>query len=509
MKQEFELLGQASAHERRRGRAFWLYAAVLAVLLGWAFHRVHSIHNGDMLEYGLMTIALAEHGTPDIRVSDLDAARPVMPGFVPNFDDMAVRMKAGDYLAVPGILHYRGSYYAIHFFGYPLLAAGPYRLLQAAGADPLRSYMIVNTVFVFILGLAMYRLFGSPWRAALGLLAWVLCGGMLYWQWSSPECMSACALLAGLILFSTGAPLLGGLLAGLGAMQNPPIVFFCAFAPLLRIALGWRKGLGLAANLRGALRKRDLGGIVICAAVFGLPILYNLYVFNMPSAIGSMTTEIAFVTPKRLHSFLFDLNQGVAMGVPAVLAALLFWRGRRALALAACGFTVAMAIPSLSTQNFNSGSAGIMRYAFWASMPLLYVFLWRLRLAPRWPLAALALVLGGQALAMAHARSFNERGFSPVAARVMAVAPAWYNPDPEIFGERSAGYEAVLDPARTFAWRANGAAVKTMYHVSNAAAGEQLCGAGRALAPDNDYTEAERGWRYINGPVRCSGEARS
>jgi hypothetical protein len=47
--------------------------------------------------------------------------------------------------------------------------------------------------------------------------------------------------------------------------------------------------------------------------------------------------------------------------------------------------------------------------------------------------------------------------------------------------------------------------MKTMYHRQNPAADEQLCGAGRVLAPGNRSTDADRGWRYINGPVRCTG----
>jgi hypothetical protein len=33
---------------------------------------------------------------------------------------------------------------------------------------------------------------------------------------------------------------------------------------------------------------------------------------------------------------------------------------------------------------------------------------------------------------------------------------------------------------------------------------EQLCGPGRSLAPENRYADPGLGWRYINGPVRCT-----
>jgi hypothetical protein len=213
----------------------------------------------------------------------------------------------------------------------------------------------------------------------------------------------------------------------------------------------------------------------------------------------------------RLHSFFFDLNQGMILGVPAVAAALLFWPGlkRRTVAviLAACAFAVAMAVPSLVAQNWNSGAAGIMRYALWASMPLLFAFFWRLRLAARWPTALVTVVLAVQAVAMIHASRYREVAFSPLARQVMTAAPGWYNPDPEIFYERASGAETAQMPDKTASFAVNGQAIKTLYNVGNPRVAEQLCGPGHVLAPDNRYADAARGWRYINGPVHCA-EAR-
>jgi hypothetical protein len=500
MRDEPPLLRELGTHVAVASRERFWFALGLAMLLLVATALARPKHYGDVAEYTLMTVALADHGSPAIRFNDAATAAALLPELRNDFAMIATGIQASAAMPAPGLIKGRsGAVYAIHFFAYSELAALPFQLLRSVGADPLKCFMAVNSAAVFALGLAFFRLFGQWRRAALGVLAFLLCGGMLYWQWSSPECASAAALLAGLILFCTGAPIGGGVLAGLAAMQNPPIVLFCAFAPMLGTALTG------GATARTLPQPRELAGLAVCAALFALPLLYNLAIFGTPSMVGKLSTDLALVTPNRLHSFFFDLNQGLLIGVPALAAGLL-WRARRSAGLtrAACAFTIAMALPCLAAQNWNSGTAGIMRYALWASMPLLFAFVWQLKLAPRWPSALLLLVLAGQLLAMANARRYDERGFSPLAQRVMAFAPAWYNPDPEIFYERTERHESFPDPAKVFRWPEDGQPSKTLYNTQNPGAPRQLCGAAGALAPDNHYADADRGWRYINGPVRCT-----
>jgi hypothetical protein len=498
------------AHGRCLAAPLVRFAALLALVLAVLAAAVRPSQNGDFPEYALMTVALANHASPDIRPSDIAAARVLQPEFGGAFDVLGKGMREQALVPVPGFFRGNdGNTYAIHFFAYPALAAVPFRLLQALGANPFKCFQAVNLAMVFVLGLALYRLFGNGRHAALGLLAFALCGAMLYWQWSSPETMSAAALLAGLILYTTGAPLAGGLLAGLAAMQNPPIGLFCAFAPLLRLCLGYRPELGLVANLKAALAWRFLLGAAASAALYALPVLFNLYAFSTPSIIAKGATSTFLITPNRLHSFFFDLNQGVLVGVPAIALALALWwpTGARARALAVtCGalaFAVALAVPSLAAQNWNSAAAGIMRYALWGAMPLLFAFLWRLRAGARWPAGLLLAVLAVQAGAMYHARQYNELEFSPLAKSALAHAPGWYNPDPEIFYERVTHGESFPEPEKTFAYRVDGTVVKTLYNERNPAAATTLCGPGRALAPDNRSAGADTGWRYINGPPRC------
>ena len=192
-----------------------------------------------------MTTAIAAHGTPAIRPADMAEAASLAPqAWFPALSrQFAQGVADGARNPVPAF--YRGNdgqYYAIHFFTYSALAAVPFKLFKAIGISPFKCFQLVNLAFVFLLGVACLRLFDSATRAALAVALFLLSGGLLYFNWSSPEIMSAAGLLCALIFFITEAPLIAGAIAGIAAMQNPPIVLFIVFAPLLKLC--WRLRAG-------------------------------------------------------------------------------------------------------------------------------------------------------------------------------------------------------------------------------------------------------------------------
>ncbi|NNG22946.1 hypothetical protein [Telluria aromaticivorans] len=463
--------------------------------------------SGDALEYTVDAVAIATHGTPEIRSSDIDRTMAILPGrFDGLFRMLQDEMRRGVQDVYPAFARGRGGeVYPVHFFGYPLMAALPLRLLEALGQPPFKAFQAVNLAFVFVLGLALRRFFASSARAAFGLLLFMLCCGVLYWTWTSPECASAAALLAALLLFTSGMPVAGALLAGLAAQQNPTIVFFFVFAPLIRMALGWDRSRGLTGNLRAQVTLRTMAALAAGAAVAALPILFNLYHYGVPNLIVARFSDPGLIGSTRLLSFFADLNQGMVIGIPGVLAALLLVgaRGLRLLALCLL-FTLALVLPALAVINWNSGAAGPMRYVAWASMPLLFTLLAMLRELPTWRPAALAGVLALQAAAMVHATRYEYIEFSPLAALVLKHAPAWYHPEPEIFVERMGHNDNWVEPEKIYTYQVDGVRIKTLVHASNAGLDAALCRAGARLAPGNAVTVSARGWRYLDGPLRCT-----
>jgi hypothetical protein len=487
--------------------------ALLAILLALlALSRPY--FGGDVVEYALETVAIADHGSPDIRLGDIARAHQLAPQLSGVFQLLENDMRAGKQDVYAAFVRGRGGdVYSVHFFGYPALAALPFKLFEKIGVPPFKAFQVVNYAAVFVLGLALLRFFGSARRAAFGLLLFLLCGGALYLNWTSPECVTAACLLSGLLFYlapvPASAPLAAGLLAGLAGQQNPTLVFFFGFAPLLKLYLEWRAGAGLRANLQAQLTRANLGGLALGAAVFALPPLFNLVEFGVPNIIARKFSDAGLISATRLVSFFFDLNQGMILILPGVLAALALWgrsmdgAPKRALGLFALCllFVLALIVPALAVLNWNSGAQGVMRYGFWAAMPLLLVLLWRLRAAVRWPLGlTLGLVLA-QGLATAHAFSYSYVEFSPLAKFVLRHAPNHYHPEPEIFAERMARNDDYIQPDKIYVsadWH------KALVNPGGARVDELLCGAGQILAPATRMVDSTRGWRYIDGTPVCA-----
>lgn len=495
------------------------YALLLLLALAVLFAARAPGHNGDAVEYTLQTVALAEHGSPDIRYGDIAIARRLAPELTHVYQTLEQDMRANkETLYAAFVRGNDGKVYAVHFFGYAALATLPYKLLASVGLPPFKCFQAVNLAAILVLGLSLRRLFGGDARAAYGLALFAACGGLLYWNWTGPEFLSAAALLSGMLLYASGAPVRGAVLAGLAAQQNPTILFFLAMAPLLHFCIVYGRDASLAATpLRAALAtvlgRRQLLALALGMAMLALPPLFNLWKFGVPNIIVKLYSNPAYVNGTRLHSFFFDLSQGMVVGVPALLLALGLWgwrnpqRGRAAAVLAACALlTLALVVPALAVLNWNSGAVGMMRYAFWAAMPLLFALLWRLSEAPRWPRTLCAVLLAAQLGCMAHALSYPITGFSPLAELVLRHAPGLYHPEPEIFAERLAGAEIYLDTAHIYAYPREGEPVKRMYNRAQPGIEALLCGPGMELAPGGDITDSHRNWRYVDGAPHCQRE---
>lgn len=497
---------------RAATRQAWAFCLCLLALLAALLCLTQPTFGGDVLEYTVDTAAIAHHGTPDIRLDDIARVRALVPALGPAFDPLEHDMRAGVASVYPAFVRGRsGAVYPIHFFGYPLLAALPFRVFEALGVNPFKAFQVANYAAVFVLGLALLRFFRSAVQAGLGLLLFVLCGGMLYLNWTSPECVGAACLLAGLLFYMSDAPLAGCILAGLAAQQNPTIVMFFVFAPLLKLCVDWRAGAGMGANLRAQCMRANLLGLAAGIAVFALPLVFNQVQFGAPNIIARKFSDPGLISLTRLVSFFFDLNQGMVLAIPGVLAALALWGWRRALlpatlpvTLLAMLFVLALIVPALAVLNWNSGAAGVMRYAFWAAMPLLFICLLRLRAHGRWPpLLALWLALA-QGVAMLHAGCYSYVEFSPLARFVLAHAPGHYHPEPEIFAERMAHNDDYIQPDKVYVYRPPGLPEKALFNDANGHAGEVLCGPGRHLAPGSRVVASAQRWRYVDGPIRCT-----
>ncbi len=437
---------------------------------------------GDAAEYTALAIAVAEHGSPDIRPSDMALARRVLPEFAWFHASIEQHWTDGTRLPSGFLEGLDKKVYAIHHFGYSAIAAVPFKLLRMAGLNPMKCFLWVDWFSLLILLLAAHRYFGSMKRAAGAVLIFLMGVGIPYWNWASPEFFCAGLSLAALLLMANSSFTLAGLLVGMAAMQNPPILALLGMGPLIvmseRVATrGWA-AVSLTA-IRAEARSLAQGWLPGCALAL-VPVYFSMQHFGTWNVIATGATDPRLVSWLRFVSYYADLNQGMIIAIPAVwlVAACLLMRDRRLLPMLvpvlACA--VMLAVPALSTQNWNAGSAGMMRYITWGSAPLFYLLFACLRRRQKWGAGVMAAYFVLQLACVLHSRQYTHVEFSPAARWFLVHAPQYYNPEPEIFVDRSTHGEPFLD-------------FDTVYRF-------QLGAASIAKASYD-------GWTYLNGELEC------
>ncbi|QBE65582.1 hypothetical protein [Pseudoduganella lutea] len=484
---------------------FFLIA--IAILISVTRPQFH----GDASEYTLMTVALANHGTPDITAADAHDAGAVFPWFAWHQAAIADHLSRGTPLP-PGFLRGEdGKVHAIHSFGYSAAAVVPMKLASMIGANPAKCFLWVDSLALLLLVYSAYGFFRSAAKAFIPVALMVTTVGCSYWNWGSPELYSASLALSALLLIARSRSVLAGLAIGLAGMQNPPLLSLLFFGPLFMIADA--RFEQPSRNILGVI-KDFIGGKMAAGTLLGLaiglsPVYFSFKYFGTWNVIAKGATDSRLVSLLRLHSYYFDLNQGLIIAIPGVLllVALLAARYRRValmlVPIAAC--SLVLAVPSLSTQNWNSGAAGMMRYVVWGAVPFLFLLLLAIRQLTTLPAWLPILFLAVQLPFTVHATKYTHMAFSPLALWALEHVPALYNPEPEIFIDRSSHGEPMVDYDTVYRF-GSGEKRKTLYYDGSYRAIAQLCPTGLPSA-GSVVRASYDGWTYLNGPVTCSARA--
>lgn len=420
--------------------------AIGLIVSAWLFVvlRLPPLMAGDGVEYVSVSEAWLNHATPDLRPSDYAWLDPLIG------PEMAAL------LPKPTVTTAGGAVLGLHFWLYPLLVLPNKLLLQLGGLDWFHAFQATN---VALFGLALYvTLFHhhtAPRRR------WMLAGlsavGPVIWylRWPHPEVFTWACVLISLVCLNNRRHALAAAAAALGAMQNPPVIFLAAYAVAVSF---FAAGLGSAARTAAV------------AALALVPTLFYLVAIGSPSPIAAIgLTSASYVSLSRTWSFFTDLNQGLMPYVPFLLVLAALGAGRAVVRRDArvAGMAVALLLMILGVQSiyqWQSGCAGLMRYAVW----MIPVFAWLA--AEGLPDTAWASRAAGTTM-IAHAGLLGLHGFGasqpicgfplhedppdlachlahrPLASFVMARWPAFYDPDPEIFATRQLGRDGAGDEA--------------------------------------------------------------
>jgi hypothetical protein len=430
---------------------------------------------------------------------------------------MRAKMRAG-HTVVNGYFRADDNrYIGYHFWLYSGIVAVTEKVFFSWGGNVLKAMQVTNALCLILC--LLWFAFASS--AGTAVNSWTvffyLTGGSLYYfYWTHPEVLlSACLVVGFSGLFSRQWKwsLAAFSVASLQVVSLTPLLLLVAVYFLKATRRSRRQCMViLQSNWKFLLQ------------VFSLPLvapLYYLFHFGEPNLIAiSGAVDARLIGWNRMVSFWFDLNQGLVVGLPvfvlAVIYATYLWgrgrlRRRHELALAV-GASLLIALPLLSQTNWNAGQAIFNRYALYASAPLI-VFLGRFFSSlevSRW-FKAFAVSFSLAFFGLCNFALNTVPGYvshKPWVVWVLDHYPALYNPDPEIFIERTLGREVSMADGRfVVGWPLAGPA-KSKVALSDVALDEKsdtlrLTGAGsdcwmRRRDLKLDRRVRERNWTYLH-----------
>jgi hypothetical protein len=463
---------------------------------------------GDGAEYLLVAHALATHASPDLRKSDADW----LGERIPRLSRVAHRLASGiDKEATTPISTVRratnGAYYPLHFWLYSLLGAPCLWLTELMGTTPARALGLLNGLAASVAELALFWHYGRGRFGLAAACAFALCGTTFYLGWTGPEALTGAAIVCACLPARRAELGLGCCAAAVAAAQNASAA---ALVPYV-VWYWWRA--------RRSLSRRDLILLPLAFALLVLPYAFFYVHFRIPSLLAHYATDPSLISGERAWSFVFDLNQGLVYGIPglllgvAVAIALAFSgaaRNRRTL-IADVAATVAvvagMAGPTLAVHNWNPGTSVLLRYGYWTSLPLLVLMLELLSggaARARWAtLAAVAVVQVAVILTNGICgERYSYVRHTWLAQFVLGRFPGAYNPVPEIFFERSLGWEAPPARAVGVAWPSHGAPTKVLALKDKPLHEARICPDGGEVTSGRTHV-VSHGWVYLDRPFGC------
>ena len=365
----------------------------------------------------------------------------------------------------------------------------------------------------------------ARWFISLGFL---FSAGVIYFQWMHPEIYTASLVLLASVCIVEKKYLLAIFLAALGSLQNPSVIFLALPAVGL-VFLSMYKN-GPPGTLSGGHLRPVLHVALALLPAF-VPYAWNFERFGTlsPIAADPLFIDYSNINPGRFFSFLFDLNQGLIIGLPLLIWAVpvaglgRLLRGFRLRRICfnqsdilLLGF-ILMVLPVLAQANWNAGQSIFLRYASWSGMAVLVwvsvvVSSFRFRSFYLVAIPALTLQLG-MLLYMGGIEILRHPGYldlKPWVKPLWEQNPHIYNPEPEIFFERVNRREEYMFTPVILRGESGEIIRALTRHGDISSAATEICGyPARLMAMDGRMSSQPRirsarsGFYYISGRFFC------
>ncbi|MBU9262818.1 hypothetical protein KTD13_20945 [Burkholderia multivorans] len=490
----------------------WMALVLVVFFSGLSVRKIQPNVSGDGIEYTLMAQAFLTHGTPNITQDDYEKVRAYSGDARTNVPEVAGIFPLT--ASPPFFRDIDGRYYSYHFWLYSLFVAPFLFLVKLFGAATPWAFVATNLTFSIVAScvICAWRGISREKRLLLLTLYWSA-GTIPYIGWTHPEVFSASLLVVAIVMVLSRRYVTGAVAAAMVAQQNPPALFLVAIFLIIDFFSNCKKTGAIVPSVRKTIEW------VACVALAFLSIGFCYIHFRTGNLIAnSGFTRVELISIERLWSFYFDLNQGIIVLlwplliiVPVMVAYGVMVKKLKMedfiVAIALVCTSIVMAIPSVSATNFNSGASFVLRYAYWASIPLLFAVMLLYVEDNRSRGLVYIAVAFFSAMNLSYYK--GEGGvwlyYTPVAEKVMARFPGMYNPVPEIFAERGLHFDGALNEQSVYyyVWRGN--VRKVLLHERYGDIARFKCFNGDAASRYVDsISRVEQGWAYFNLKSGCT-----
>lgn len=439
---------------------------------------------GDAPEYLLMTEALVNHFSPDIRISDVESFLNSIPEDPEKFGNykLDVIMLIEQHISQEPVFMEASfgfftakndKHYSYHFYFFSLVNVPARIFTKIFNIDPIKGFMFNNALFViFTCGII---LFFTPFNlliTALIAAVYFYTSNFWYLSWIGSEVFSACFIAIGVWLYFQKKYYAGIFFTCIASLQNQPIALFALFM-CLHAAIEYR------------FRIRELLKITLSAMIVFWPAIFYYLKFGTTNIIkdkGFLSTD--YITFTRVFGFYFDLNQGLILAAPLLLFVYIFLYNKHLLEvflkrkkisfellLPLVLILVTMVVSTMI--NWNHGMAVVNRYVtFILPVILIHAVFLLSEYRLRYQVPVLFLVLATQVLTILYhdQEKFNKWDWKmvlhkPISKYVIEHYPSLYNPDPMIFITRTNGnYNYSPDISPVIYQKRNGEIPKILVH---------------------------------------------
>ena len=500
-----------------------LFALLVLLLIVSYFVSKNVPVEGDGTQYILMSQSLIDHQWPNLNIIDVKTVDKEFSAFdrfnsLPCSNQLITCIK--NHSDCCGYFkNDQGYYYSYHFFFYSLINVPSLWFSTIAKISPTRSFVITNSIIIAIT-LFYILLFGysSEIRRFTILAFYLLCGTTFYINWPSPEVFTCSMLILGFLFFENKRYYISAFLFAMAAQQNPPIGILFGIPIIYALYFDvYKKRHNVSSSIKAITVL-----LFLIVFVFSSP-LYYFVLYGTPNLIiKSGGTNNQLISIIRLISFYADFDQGMIRGMPFLIFALmmaliyytifasknnkLFWKTSEYIIA-----SMIIAIPSLSTTNWNAGSQVFMRYAYWGSVPIAFAFA---TLVERLPLKVgkivSAIMVIGQLIWVIQYKIYGTNAYylfhSNISQYVLDNYPMYYNPIPEIFIERGQHYEGV-DKKVVYYYVHDKILTKILIQHGYSNINIPLCGWRENLQRNSfnvKVVKEEQNWVYWNTNMPCN-----